>query len=377
MIRSLTIENFRALRELHLVGLGRVNLLVGANNSGKTSVLEAVSFLASEGDLRRIYATLVGRRERAVYDGAAKSGDRAAVDIRHIFYGRTIGDDTFAKVAMVTASGAEITLRLSTPRAEGETLAAWQSAMSRELSPPDLTGLNDIEGADRDRAPRYLRVEASGSDAHIALRPRGLLSSELAGAGQSKTRIVFVPTTGIPTVSLARLYDQIVLTPEEAAVVEALRSVEHGIERLATRQTGLFDDYEELRDFVVAMEGSSQPIPLGSLGDGVHRMLAIALCLVAARGGYLFVDEIDTGLHHTVMQRMWRLVFETAKRLDVTVFATTHSYDCVHALTAIARPDIGEGGEVSLVRVERDNPKGVHFTEAEISNLVEWRIEAR
>src|SRR5262245_27193944 len=43
MIRELTLKNFRAFRELHLTGLGRVNLLVGANNSGKTSVLEAVA----------------------------------------------------------------------------------------------------------------------------------------------------------------------------------------------------------------------------------------------------------------------------------------------------------------------------------------------
>ena len=77
------------------------------------------------------------------------------------------------------------------------------------------------------------------------------------------------------------------------------------------------------------------------------------------------------------MRKMWALVYETAKRLGVTVFATTHSYDCVHALAAIAKPEAREAGEVSLIRIERDDPEGVHFSEAEISHLAEWQIEAR
>lgn len=70
-------------------------------------------------------------------------------------------------------------------------------------------------------------------------------------------------------------------------------------------------------------------------------------------------------------------MFETAKRLDVNVFATTHSYDCVHALAAITRPDFASAGEVSLIRVERGNPRGIPFNENEISRLAEWDIEAR
>ncbi len=106
-------------------------------------------------------------------------------------------------------------------------------------------------------------------------------------------------------------------------------------------------------------------------------MLAAALSLASARGGYLLVDEIDTGLHHTVMRRMWKLVFETAKRLDVTVFATTHSYDCVRALAAIADPNVREASEVVLLRLEPGKHEGVHFSEAEIARLAERDIEPR
>lgn len=42
-LENITIHRFRGLRDLTLQDLGEINLLVGVNNSGKTSVLEAIS----------------------------------------------------------------------------------------------------------------------------------------------------------------------------------------------------------------------------------------------------------------------------------------------------------------------------------------------
>ncbi|WP_202222010.1 AAA family ATPase [Okeania sp. KiyG1] len=47
MLKSLTINNFRCFQSFELQNLGRVNLLVGMNNSGKTSILEAIQLLYS------------------------------------------------------------------------------------------------------------------------------------------------------------------------------------------------------------------------------------------------------------------------------------------------------------------------------------------
>ena len=49
MLRDITIENYRLFREFSLTSLARVNLIVGTNNSGKSSLLEAVYLLTSEG----------------------------------------------------------------------------------------------------------------------------------------------------------------------------------------------------------------------------------------------------------------------------------------------------------------------------------------
>ena len=119
---------------------------------------------------------------------------------------------------------------------------------------------------------------------------------------------------------------------------------------------------------------AGQRVPIGSLGDGIWRLLGIALALVRARGGVLLVDEIDTGLHYSVLESMWRLVNETARRLDVQVFATTHSRDCYESLAAIAQPT---GRDVTIQRIERGKPLAVAFSEAEILEAARRGIEVR
>ena len=119
---------------------------------------------------------------------------------------------------------------------------------------------------------------------------------------------------------------------------------------------------------------AGERIPVGSLGDGIWRLLGVALALVRASGGVLLVDEIDTGLHYSVLVDMWRLVFETARKLDVQVFATTHSRDCYEALAAVTEPD---RTEISLQRIERGKAEAVAFTELEIRQAAERGLEVR
>jgi hypothetical protein len=70
-IRDLSIERFRGLRDLHLDELGQINLFVGPNNSGKTSVLEALSLYCAPLEPWS-WITLSGRREPAGFVGGSR-----------------------------------------------------------------------------------------------------------------------------------------------------------------------------------------------------------------------------------------------------------------------------------------------------------------
>lgn len=113
------------------------------------------------------------------------------------------------------------------------------------------------------------------------------------------------------------------------------------------------------------------------MGDGVWRILALTLAIVCAKGGVLLVDEIDTGLHFSTMSKMWKLIWETARKLDVQVFATTHNSDCWTSLAMIAEEEENTEDEISIQRIERDKQKAIAFTRQEIVIAAERGIEVR
>lgn len=95
MISSLKISGYRGLSGFELSGMGRVNLLVGKNNSGKTSVLEAIDLLCSNGETNRVWQILVRRGEYTVVAAAPKSAKEPPpayfeTGVTHLFNGHEI-----------------------------------------------------------------------------------------------------------------------------------------------------------------------------------------------------------------------------------------------------------------------------------------------
>ena len=127
----------------------------------------------------------------------------------------------------------------------------------------------------------------------------------------------FVTASSLKAESIAALFDDIVLTQEEDLVTEALRIIEPSIQRIAStgseriRSSGR---HAARGGIFVRLKGVKDRIPIGSMGDGIWRMLGLALNVVHCANGILLVDEIDTGLHHTVMTKMWKFLYEAAKR---------------------------------------------------------------
>jgi hypothetical protein len=238
-------------------------------------------------------------------------------------------------------------------------------------------------------APIYLVAIGSHQTQGTAtlLTRRGGLRSEALEAPTRRQRhsgldgapVQFISTESLSIEELSVIWNQVALTEAEERVVRALRFLEPKVDRIAPTiaSTPYFYGYGGGRGgFIVKLSDIEQPIPIGSLGDGTWRMLALAIALSRAKDGVLLVDEIDTGLHYTVMADMWKLISETARALNVQVFATTHSFDCVHALATICHADV-EKSEVTLQRIELNKKKAITFTEGEIRIAAERQIEVR
>ena len=119
-------------------------------------------------------------------------------------------------------------------------------------------------------------------------------------------------------------------------------------------------------------------MPLSSLGEGAKRLLGLSLALTNARNGILLLDEIENGIHYSVLPDVWRLIFQTARRLNVQVFATTHSWDCIEAFQKAAAEDDDPASGV-LVRLQNQNGEvtSTVFDERRLAIATREGIEVR
>lgn len=82
-------------------------------------------------------------------------------------------------------------------------------------------------------------------------------------------------------------------------------------------------------------------IELNELGDGARHLIAIISAIFFSENGYLFIDEIDNGVHYTFLDEIWRQIFKLSKELNCQVFATTHSRECIEAFNRANKEDDG------------------------------------
>ena len=113
-----------------------------------------------------------------------------------------------------------------------------------------------------------------------------------------------------------------------------------------------------------------------TFGDGVNRLFGVVLSLCNARNGILLVDEIENGLHYSVQPEIWEMIFRLARSLNVQVFATSHSWDCVNAfqLAAAESPDDGV-----LIRISKKGDQVIptRFSEEDLRIVSRDQIEVR
>ncbi|WP_437295184.1 AAA family ATPase [Sorangium sp. So ce426] len=369
MLRELSVQQFRGLRDFTMSGLGRVNLLVGANNCGKTTVLEALHILLRVGDPGPLRSVLYQRGE---YVQAPRGiPDVQAMEVAHLFEGHEI--DLGSAFRMTGRNDPEfLTLDVRIV----EALPAQQLTLPVDPTEPEPQA--GPSGAfaialqwNRGDVLTFPLTRAGGLILDRWLPQRHRRSPE-----NEARPVELVTTRALDAQATVSRLEEVVLTENEEVLLRALRSIEPGIERIAPLGSAL-RSRDGRGGIAVKLAGTKHRIPLGSMGDGMWRMLGIALSVVRAAGGVLLIDEIDTGLHYSVMGDMWRLVHDAAKRLDVQVFAATHSRDCAQSLAAIVEAGEAPRPEVTIQRIERGNPRAIAFTDDEIRIAAEIGAEVR
>ena len=381
MLHSLVIKNFRCLEDFTVEKLGRVNLIVGKNNSGKSTVLEAL----------RIYA---GNAHPQLLEDIADSHDET----------RILSDENTLKNNIYLPFADLFTNRLF-PKQDGIEILIGESETDKDtlfikhifyinkmMEDPRLGGLI-VDTHEIILKSDYERLLATPFKQGLLVHNlnneyQSLISFNYSSPPRlsqySYKQTSFIPIGFIPTqfISVSELENDWAnniagTTENEEILKKAMCIILPEFENIY-----FLPSTEKSRIIKVKLSNHPRPVPLKSLGDGMTRILQLVLKLVSAQGGFLLIDEFENGLHYSTQEKIWSWLFEVAEQLDIQVFATTHSWDCIESFTKVANEKSNiEGILFRMGRSARKSNKGqiiaTVFDKEALYDLTQIDVEIR
>ena len=362
MIKAVQIARYRGIRELVVPDLGRVNLIIGKNDAGKTALMEALRI--AEDPEHAAHHLAQTQRDRL--------GRAAKVPIfdfdrfwRPVFFALDAAQG-LSIAARDHDNGSWRTLDVRLGEVPEEILS------TRYLSTPDAFEVDGGDIVDRRawRLDLVLRIGDKPAGQQQVLATHAQLRMPPASSARGGSAWI-TSSAGLGAITV-KYVSELKQRGLDGELLDLLRDVDPrvaGIELLAPG-----GDVPEL----YVRTGERVPLlPLSSMGDGFQRCLELGAAAAAHGWPILFIDEIENGLHHLVLEPLWRWISTISRLRDLQVFATTHSEECIHAATR-AFGALDDDG-LRVIRIDRgdDGTRAAVYDRALVDAAARTDVEIR
>jgi len=360
MLRSFTLKNFRCFQNLTLKPLERVNLIAGKNNVGKTSLLEAI-FIFINPNNPQSFIQVDGVR------GIAKGSRFEDIEeMRGFFFNQDannaielkgLGENNVERTLKIHFAELEEAQRLRHSVFDDEIkLAIANESQSLEVRPNDTLVLE------------YQDETGKKLSSHLSLTVNGALVGKYGGE-KFPSSIYLTTGTRSPREDTQR-FSNLERVGRQDEVLQTLRLLEPRLQRL----TLLVMEREPI---IYGDIGMRELVPLPLMGEGIGRLFSIILAIANAKGGTILIDEIENGLHYSVLTDVWKAIADAARRAEAQIFATTHSLECIRA--AHEAFESSEKYDFRYHRLERvkDEIRAVTYDQENLAISDEMNLEMR
>lgn len=298
MFKSLYINNFKQLSDFRVTDLNRVNIIAGKNNTGKSSVLEALFLL---------------------WDRSSSTMTTRSLLWRGIKYQTTSAETAWGHLFPFYDTSKQINIAL-----DDRSVVLKQSISKEIISSP-----NSEQTQFASTNPAYtLTLNYSENDeqrkSRLTASPEGL--SLISGQPATDVIAVFTSSVSRSSEKDAHLFSQFDQNGQTSFITDA-------VQLMVPELKGLSIGIHGTSTLIQAeLTSSSRKIPVALLGDGTSKLISLLLSIASAQNGIVLIDEIENGFHYSVMPLVWKTIHHVAELFNAQLFITTHSYEMLMAL---------------------------------------------
>ena len=329
-LNNIEIKHFRGIDHLKIEDFSRVNVLVGQNNSGKTSVLEAIALLMGMSN---------PDNPQAINAMRARKSFSNFIDLQYLF--KNLDTSMPPELSSELNDGSSRNLRLGLTYVFDELSEPKNDHLQQNGSVKYVNTLemnfDIVSGESKQSYKSWLRVNSQGMTVNRKL-----------AEGYLENKRAWITPSDLMTSNLVNDLAELFKRNRKDTVLKLLKMFDSRINSIEI----LTDD------IYIGFEGLAQMLPVGMMGDGLRRYLSIVASAANPIIDVFLIDEIDNGLHYSVYKKLWQSLFALAVANDKQIFVTTHSKETLCHLSKMLDENPDYQKELRLYTLENTKLKG-------------------
>lgn len=353
--KNIQIDNFRGIDHLKIDDFSRVNVFLGQNGSGKSTVLEAILFLAgmSNPDLPLSLNKARTRVFRIAY----------LQETRYQFYNLDLNNTPEFSSLQFDGNSRHLQMRLfHTETADDGVQSIDEPIVLSEMvrMPNTLEMLYDITTTN---GTKHFRSSLFINQSDVASRQEP--SKEYV---EKNYAVLF--SSDLLSSNLINDLSELFKRKQKNALLEHLQKFDTRINAIEILNNDVYIGFDDIKEM----------LPVSMSGDGLRRFLNIVAGSANPSNTMILIDEIDNGLHYSAYKKLWEAIFALATTTNKQVFVTTHSKETLFRLSQMLEENPAYQQELRLYTLEKTKLKGFQaykYTYEGLSGACENNIEIR
>lgn len=369
VLKHLRVKNFRGIRTATIENLNKINVIVGKNNSGKSSALESIFLLIGISNPELIlridqYRSLLHNEEN---------------DFRYVFYNLNYQNIPELETDLhFEETSRKLVIKPTSTSLKGDSMEisfiGETDRISDSASSPSIANINSLvlEGEIK---RRHSQRKLTRSSISFERTSDGKLGFNIKPTKDYKEDLFGIYLNNQTTlIGTHKRIESLIVEKKKAFILDNLKLIDSSIQDIMIGSNRII--YFDI--------GAERLIPSNLLGDGINKILSIIAALNELKNGILLIDEIDNGLHYSTLSILWKLVFQIAIENNNQLFITTHNYDVLKYLVDFIQssPDKSKKyAEItncySLAKIPGNEIKSYFYSFEELEYSIKNKIEIR